>query len=84
MEKDNKKRDSLKAVFAETMNSKMRKSIFSAPRKKAIEYKRVEIHPTVLKGMPAFQLEYIYEKKVIHENIDEFDIIKKCMDLIGG
>lgn len=80
--KNQKKWDSLEGFFSNTMNGQLGRAVFSAPRKKSLEYKKVQIHPVILKGMLAFQVEYVFEKKVTHENIDEFAIAGKCIELV--
>lgn len=71
------------SLFENTMNVGLDRAIFSAPRRKSLEYHRVLVRPVVLKGMLAFQLEYTYDKKVTHENVDEFGIVDRCLKLVG-
>ncbi|MCQ4637619.1 SAM-dependent methyltransferase [Anaerovorax odorimutans] len=58
------------------------KIIFSSPRKKSLPYRRVTIRPVLLRGKPAWQAEYAYEKKAIHENIEGEQIIETCIDFV--
>lgn len=58
------------------------KIIFSSCRKKSLPYRKVTLRPVVLQGEPAFQAEYQYEKKAIHENIPPAQIVDTCIELI--
>lgn len=58
------------------------KIIFSSPREKSLPYRKVMLRPILLQGQRAFQAEFHYEKKVIHKNLKEPEVLDACMDLI--
>ncbi|MCC2864966.1 SAM-dependent methyltransferase [Ihubacter massiliensis] len=58
------------------------KIIFSSPRKKSLPYRRVTIRPLLHCGRPSWQAEYTYEKKAIHENIENEQILEFCIDFV--
>ncbi len=58
------------------------KVIFSNVRKKSLPYRKVVLRPVLLQGELAFQAEYQYEKKAIHENIAPDQIVGTCLELI--
>lgn len=58
------------------------KAVFSSTRKKSLPYRKVTLRPVLLQNKPAFQAEYQYEKKAIHENISPERVLDTCMDLI--
>jgi SAM-dependent methyltransferase len=58
------------------------KIIFSSPRKKSLPYKKVTLRPMLLRGQKAFQAEFHYEKKVLHENMEESMVLDACVDFI--
>lgn len=57
------------------------KVIFSNVRKKSLPYRKVVLRPVLLQGELAFQAEYQYEKKAIHENIAPDQIVDTCLEL---
>ncbi len=61
---------------------KLIKAVFGGKRRKTIEYKKVTLRPVTIKGEYMYQAEYIYEKKVTHENIPFFDGIDFAVSLI--
>ncbi len=58
------------------------KIIFSSPRKKSLPYRKVTLRPVLLQGQKAFQAEFQYEKKVLHENMKGSEAIETSMELI--
>lgn len=58
------------------------KIIFSNPRKKSLPYRKITIRPILLQGQMAFQAEYHYEKKVMHENLQADQIVDTCLDFV--
>lgn len=58
------------------------KIIFSSPRKKSLPYRKITLRPVLLQGKLAFQAEYHYEKKAIHENVTSQEAISFCLDFI--
>ncbi len=58
------------------------KIIFSNRRKKSLPYRKVTLRPVVLQGRDAFQAEFHYEKKALHENIEPDQVLSSCIDLI--
>lgn len=56
--------------------------IFSNKRKKSLEYNKVTIRPVKLSGQVMYQVEYTFEKKVTHENVDADAAYAKSMDLV--
>ncbi|MCB6993551.1 SAM-dependent methyltransferase [bacterium 210820-DFI.6.37] len=57
------------------------KFIFSSPRKKSLPYRKVTLRPILLQEQLAFQAEYHYEKKAIHENFQADQVVGACMEL---
>lgn len=66
-------------VFADGQLVRM---IFSNKRKKSLEYNKVTIRPVKLSGQVMYQVEYTFEKKVTHENLDTDAVFGKAMDLV--
>lgn len=58
------------------------RAIFSNRRKKSLEYSRVMMRYVLVKGVRLMQLEYTYEKKVIHENISPEEAVRKASELV--
>jgi hypothetical protein len=54
------------------------KMVFSGLRKKSLPYQKAVIRPILLNNGLQYQIEYHYEKKVTHENMDRF----RCMEQI--
>lgn len=65
-------------------NNTLVKIIFSGLRKKSLPYQKVSIRPIILQGNLNYQVEYHYEKKVTHENIDKEEFLDLCNELIIG
>lgn len=59
-------------------NQSLIKMIFSGLRKKTTPYQRVEIRPLLLQGQLCYQIEYHYQKKVTHDNVDQEQCLKLC------
>ena len=66
-------------VFADGQLVRM---IFSNKRKKSLEYNKVIIRPVKLSGQVMYQVEYTFDKKVTHENLDGNAAYAKSMDLV--
>ena len=66
-------------VFADGQLVRM---IFSNKRKKSLEYNKVTIRPVKLSGQVMYQVEYTFEKKVTHENLDADGAYAKSMELV--
>ncbi len=66
------------ALFEQTLV----KIIFSNPRKKSLPYKKVTLRPILLHGRKMFQAEFHYEKKAIHENLEEGAVLAACLDFV--
>lgn len=58
------------------------KIIFSSKRKKSLPYSKVVLRPILLQEHPAFQAEFHYEKKVLHENIAPDAVLQTASDLV--
>lgn len=56
--------------------------IFSNKRKKSLEYNKVTIRPVKLSGQIMYQVEYTFDKKVTHENLDHDAAYTKSIDLV--
>lgn len=56
--------------------------IFSAKRRKSLEYNKVVIRPVRLSGKMMFQAEYTFDKKVTHENLSADDALARALDLV--
>lgn len=75
--------DQLKETLLDCLFEKtLVKIIFSSPRKKSLPYRRVTVRPILLQGQLSWQAEYTYEKKAIHENIENEQILDMCIDFI--
>ena len=61
---------------------KLIKMIFGGKRKKSQECQKVAIRPVRISGQLVYQVEYTFEKKVTHENLNAEDAVKKSLDLI--
>ncbi|MEL7657428.1 MAG: SAM-dependent methyltransferase [Bacillota bacterium] len=59
-------------------NQSLIKMIFSGLRKKATPYQRIVVRPLLLQGQLCYQIEYHYEKKVTHENVNKEQCFKLC------
>lgn len=64
------------------LNNNLIKGVFSNLRYKSNEYKKISIKPVFIKNEIKVQFEYIYEKKVTHENLNINDAIKKINSLL--
>ena len=58
------------------------KIIFSSKRKKSLPYRKVTLRPIVLHGQTLYQAEYLYEKKAIHENLGQEQVLNACIEFI--
>ncbi len=56
--------------------------IFSAKRRKSLEYNKVVIRPVRLSGKMMFQAEYTFDKKVTHENLSADDALARALGLV--
>ncbi len=56
--------------------------IFSGKRRKSLEYSKVTIRPVKIGDALAFQAEYTYEKKAIHQNLDPKEARALAMKLL--
>ena len=61
-------------------NQSLIKMIFSGLRKKTTPYQRIEIRPLLLQGQLCYQIEYHYQKKVTHDNVDQEQCLKLCIN----
>ena len=66
-------------IFSE---EKLIKMIFGGKRKKSQECQKAAIRPVRISGQLVYQVEYTFEKKVTHENLNAEDAVKKSLDLI--
>ena len=73
----------LKELFSEILNVNLKKAVFSSQRRKSLEYSKVLVRPITLKGMLAFQFEYVYEKKAIHQNLWQWEAEERCVALVA-
>ncbi len=73
----------LKELFSEVLNVNLKKAVFSSQRRKSLEYSKVLVRPITLKGMLAFQFEYVYEKKAIHQNLWQWEAEERCVTLVA-
>ena len=73
----------LKELFSEILNVNLKKAVFSSQRRKSLEYSKVLVRPITLKGMLAFQFEYVYEKKAIHQNLWQWEAEERCVTLVA-
>lgn len=59
------------------------KAVISNPIKKDINApKKIDIKKIILKNKPCFQIAYYIDKKVIHENVQDIDILEKIISLM--
>jgi len=73
----------LEKCFADVFDDgQLVRMIFSNKRKKLLEYNKVTIRPVKISGALQYQVEYTFEKKVTHENLDPAAIFDKCMALV--
>ena len=71
------------ALFEEIFREeKLIKMIFGGKRKKTQECQKAAIRPVRISGQLVYQVEYTFEKKVTHENLNAEDAVKKSLDLI--
>ncbi len=56
--------------------------IFSAKRRKSLEYNKVVIRPVRLSGKMMFQVAYTFDKKVTHENLSADDALARALGLV--
>ena len=74
----------MRQLFEETfINDKPIKAVFSAKRRKSLEYNKVTIRPVMAGGEIRYQAEYTYDKKVTHSNIAQADSVEFCMELMN-
>lgn len=73
----------LKDILREKMDGEIFVSaVFSNKRKKSLEYSKVTIRPLIIGDALTYQLEYVYDKKVIHENLGFDDASNKAYSLV--
>ncbi len=73
----------MNALFEEIFHEeKLIKMIFGGKRKKSQECQKATIRPVRIGGQLVYQVEYTFEKKVTHENLDAAQAITKSLDLI--
>lgn len=78
-----KNTDKLTALFAEVFSDdSLMKIIFSAKRRKSLEYSKVTLRPMQIGGRLKYQAEYTYPKKVTHSNLDAADARSLALRLI--
>ncbi|MBQ8564142.1 MAG: SAM-dependent methyltransferase [Firmicutes bacterium] len=71
------------ALFEEIFGEeKLIKMIFGGKRKKSQECQKASIRPVRISSQLMYQVEYMFEKKVTHENLSAEDAVKKSLDLI--
>ena len=70
----------LYTYLTQILSNSIDKCIISHPKSKTEPYKKIAIH----KKNTYFQFEKYTEKQVFHENINESDLLQKCMELIDG
>ncbi len=71
------------ALFEEIFQEeKLIKMIFGGKRRKSQECQKAAIRPVRIAGQLVYQVEYTFEKKVTHENLNAEDAVKKSLDLI--
>ena len=70
----------LYTYLTQILSNSIDKCIISHPKSKTEPYKKIAIH----KKNSYFQFEKYTEKQVFHENINESDLLQKCMELIDG
>ena len=74
----------MRQLFEETfVNDKPIKAVFSAKRRKSLEYNKVIIRPVMAGGEIRYQAEYTYDKKVTHNNFAQADSVDFCMELMN-
>ncbi len=69
-------------IFLEERD-KLIRIVFGNKRKKSIAYSKASIRPTLLGGRLMFQVEYTYEKKVTHENLNGSEAKERAIHLIS-
>lgn len=76
--------ETLEARFAEFFreDGQLIRMIFSAKRRKSLEYSKVTIRPVKLSGHQMFQAEYTFDKKVTHENLSAEEALARALDLV--
>lgn len=76
--------DALKQRFAELFqeDGQLIRMIFSARRRKSLEYSKVTIRPVQLSGRRMYQVEYTFDKKVTHENLSAEAALAKAVTLV--
>ena len=73
----------LKTLLEQVIDSgELVKAVFSRKRKASGECSRVTLRPVSVKGALLYQLEYMYDNKVTHENADRSKIIDKCLSFV--
>ena len=73
----------MRNIFQEIVNNEnLVKIIFSAARKKSLQYKKVIVRAIILHETIKYQIEYHYETRVTHENVHEEDFVNIAMDFI--
>ena len=70
----------LYTYLTQILSNSIDKCIISHPKSKSEPYKKIAIH----KKNTYFQFEKYTDKQVFHENINESDLLQKCMELIDG
>ena len=66
----------LEQILANPVN----KLVISHPKSKSETYKKINLH----RKKDYFQIEKYTDKQVFHENINESELLHKCMELIDG
>ena len=70
----------LYTYLTQILSNSIDKCIISHPKSKTEPYKKIAIH----RKNTYFQFEKYTDKQVFHENINESDLLQKCMELIDG
>lgn len=73
----------LEKCFADVfVDGQLVRMIFSNKRKKLLEYNKVTIRPVKIGGELQYQVEYTFDKKVIHENLTSDAVLGKAISLV--
>jgi len=73
----------IETIFNDVLSEeKLVKAVFSAARKKSLPYKRVTVRPISLHGIIVFQVEFHYNDRVTHENMEKAAFIDFALKLI--
>ena len=75
--------EQLEKLFKDTLSGEtLVRMVFSAKRRKSLEYSRVVIRPVKVSGRIGFQVEYTFEKKVTHKNLEADEAFAEAMRLL--